>query len=175
MCLVSLTVFFDSSFVYGLEPSWSVVFCQDGACSMPKTVSKKYVSPSPHSSNLKSETIDLHSRNIKNISIRAGNVVDFIEISLSDGSSFSFGNPEGGSPAVSFSGHVLSFHGGFGGHLHSVGVYTLEEVRDVKKDLKTLTKDLFSKFVSEDKLSPNEAAVKALQEAKKIIESSSGN
>jgi hypothetical protein len=186
LTLDSITVHFDPMFVLGLECSYTVVTCQGDACSIPEIIkTKTYMSPSPHTSNPQTATISLGNVGSFSISVKAGSVVDCLQFKMSDGSVHTFGNVHGGGEPVEFGcgGRIIGFHGGFGGHLHNLGVYTVngndgkneksviyknETVR-AGPDLKTLTKELFLKYTSEEGLGANEAAARALTEAKRIL------
>eukprot|EP01129_Flabellula_baltica_P006849 TRINITY_DN2617_c0_g1_i1.p2 TRINITY_DN2617_c0_g1~~TRINITY_DN2617_c0_g1_i1.p2 ORF type:complete len:146 (+),score=5.66 TRINITY_DN2617_c0_g1_i1:42-440(+) len=58
--------------------------------------------------------------------IRNGNIMDNITIETNQGRTLSVGSNGGGEHVFSFNNRaIVGFHGGVGGHVHNIGVYTL--------------------------------------------------
>eukprot|EP00286_Rhodomonas_abbreviata_P016233 CAMPEP_0181325250 /NCGR_PEP_ID=MMETSP1101-20121128/20817_1 /TAXON_ID=46948 /ORGANISM="Rhodomonas abbreviata, Strain Caron Lab Isolate" /LENGTH=257 /DNA_ID=CAMNT_0023433529 /DNA_START=114 /DNA_END=887 /DNA_ORIENTATION=- len=119
--LKSVVVLHDELFVYAVQCTWSVRTA--GQIRGPL-----HVSDATHGTPSKSELVLESSESITGVSMRTGAVVDQLCLTTSRGRVFRCGGNGGKVHTFPIPRNkcLLSFHGGFGGHLHNLGLYFRE-------------------------------------------------
>lgn len=159
MEMTKISVWDDGKLITGIQCEWN---------SVPTGEVLKGTCHASSGDNMKETVLNLAKGDrVTHVSVRTGDVVDYIKLETKMGESIACGNPGGGEARVLVipeGERLVGFRGGLGGHIHNIGILTAPMLERSKVSAADVQKmgDIYASLVTEG-MERNMAALEALK------------